>query len=358
MASSEKKQITHNMRNRRRLRYVIGIGLIFVVAVFILNMCVGPTGTYGIGEMFNALISAIQKGGNDLTDIEVIVYSSRFPRTIAALAVGIGLSIAGSMYQAIIRNPLCDPYIMGVSSGAGTAAVAVIALNFTFFGLIPSNSVFLTAIVAMIGGVIAFFCTMFIAEKAGGSSTNYVLAGVIIGLAFSAVQTILISFAGSKVSNALSWLFGSFANVSWTQLAVIVIPAIALSLIPLIWAKEFNLILLGEDNARQMGLEVRNFNRVMLILASLLTAVCVAFVGIIGFVGLVVPHLCRMILGGDHRLVFPASIVVGATLMMCADFLARMIIPGIELPVGAITTIVGVPVFAYMLIRRGRSYDG
>jgi len=107
---------------------------------------------------------------------------------------------------------------------------------------------------------------------------------------------------------------------------------------------------LGEDQAKQMGLDVRRFNRIMLILASVLTAICVAFVGIIGFVGLVIPHLCRMILGGDHRLVLPASIVLGAILMMG--------IPGIELPVGAITTVIGVPVFAYLLIRKGRMYDG
>ena len=164
--------------------------------------------------------------------------------------------------------------------------------------------------------------------------------------------------AGNQVSNALTWLFGSFSNISWNQIWLVFIPALFLSFVPLIWAKEFNLVLLGEDQAKQMGLDVRRFNRIMLILASVLTAICVAFVGIIGFVGLVIPHLCRMILGGDHRLVLPASIVLGAILMMGADFAAKMIIPGIELPVGAITTVIGVPVFAYLLIRKGRMYDG
>ena len=125
-----------------------------------------------------------------------------------------------------------------------------------------------------------------------------------------------------------------------------------------IWAKELNLILLGDDNAQQMGLNVKRFDTLMLIMASVLTSVCVAFVGIIGFVGLVVPHVCRMILGGDHRLVLPASMVLGGALMLLADLLARMIMMPLELPVGAITTVVGVPVFAYLLIKKGRIYNG
>lgn len=349
---------SHNRRNKHRLFGVLVAGLILTVIVFFVSLSYGSGGNMSFTDSLAALVSAIGKGGNNLNYEETLVYESRFPRTLAAVAVGIGLSIAGSVYQAIIRNPLVDPYIMGVSSGAGTAAIAVIAFDFTFFGLFPLHSPYLVAITAMIGGMIAFLCTMLIAEKAGGSSVNYVLAGVVVGLAFSAVQTIMMSMAGNKVSNVLSWLFGSFSNVSWEQLWVIVIPAVILSLIPLIWAKEFNLILLGEDQAKLMGLNVRAFTIGMLTLASVLASVCVAFVGVIGFVGLVIPHLCRMILGGDHRLVMPTSIVMGALMMMLADFVSRMLIYGQELPVGAITTIIGVPVFAWLLIRKGRIYNG
>lgn len=352
------ENLKHNLRSKHRLLVTLLSGITITILIFIVCLCYGPTTVLSPWEMLSSLASAISKGGQGLTYNELMVFESRLPRTLAALAVGIGLSIAGSMYQAIIRNPLVDPYIMGVSAGAGTAAVAVIAFDFTFFGLFSPHSIYLTAFSAIIGGIIAFFATMFIAEKAGGNSVNYVLSGVVVGLAFSAVQTLLLSFAGNQVSNALSWLFGSFANVSWYQVWLIVFPALAMSLAPLIWAKEFNLVLLGEDQAQQMGLNVKRFNRVMLILASVLTSVCVAFCGIIGFVGLVIPHLCRMILGGDHRLVLPASIALGGALMMLADLAARMIIPGMELPVGAITTIIGVPVFAYLLIKRGKIYEG
>lgn len=326
--------------------------------MFIICICVGPTVILSPGEAFSALVTALEKGGENLTYEEVMVYSSRLPRTVLALVIGMGLSIAGVIYQAIIRNPLVDPYIMGVSSGAGTAAIAVIAFDFTFFGLFSHNSLFLTAVSAMVGGVIAFAITMLLAEKSGGTSTNYVLAGVVVGMVFAAIQSIMLTTASNDVGNSLSWIYGSFANVVWEQVPVVFFPVLGMVFGSLIWAKEFNLVLLGEDQAKQMGLNVRLFNRSMLVLASVLTSLCVAFVGIIGFVGLVIPHLCRMILGGDHRLVMPVSIAFGGCLLMFADLLSRMLWSGFELPVGAITTLIGIPVFAWLLIRRGKMYDG
>lgn len=350
--------LSHNTRNKHRLKFVLGIAILLIIVTFTLCICIGSTSVLNPVEAYSALFSAIAKGGNGLDTVETMVFVSRLPRTLAALSVGIGLAIAGSVYQAIIRNPLVDPYIMGVSSGAGIAAIAVIAFDFTFFGLFSNHSIFLIAIAAVVGGLVAFGCTMIIAEKAGGSSINYVLAGVVVGLAFSALQTIMLTMAGNKLSNALSWLYGSFAEVTWAQVGVILFLSVFLSLIPMFWAKEFNLVLLGEDQAREMGLDVRKFNRLMLILASVLTSVCVAFCGVIGFVGLVIPHLCRMILGSDHRMVLPASFCFGAVMLMLADLLSRTGYYGIELPVGAITTIIGIPVFAYLLIKKGRMYDG
>ncbi len=346
-------------RNKRRLVTVLIIGLILTFILFVMSLMYGPSGNYSFVDALSNFCSGLSAtiSGQGLTYDEIMVFDSRGCRAVAAVAVGVGLSISGSIYQAIIRNPMVDPYIMGVSAGAGVAAVSTIAFNFTFFGLL-GDVTYATPIVAMVGGVIAFGCTMLLAEKAGGSSTNYVLAGVIIGLVFSAIQTLMLSMAGDKLNSAMSWLFGSFANIDWEEAIMVLIPSLAMSLVPLVWAKEFNLVLLGEEQARQMGLDVRRFNRWMLILASVLASVCVAFVGIIGFVGLVVPHLCRMILGGDHRLVMPASMVVGAALMLAADLFAKLIMNPLELPVGAITTVIGAPVFAYLLIKKGRMYDG
>lgn len=344
--------------NKRRLGFVLVIGLILMLIAFMCCLAYGPSMSLSPWEAVANMFSAIKKGGSGLTLSELVVYESRLPRAIAAIGVGVGLAVAGCIYQAVIRNPMVDPYIMGVSSGAGTFAVAAIASGFTLFGLF-SDSNYGVPILAIIGGLFAFGLTMLIAAKAGNSATSYVLAGVVIGLAFSSIQTVILTTSDSeKLHSAISWLFGSFTSVDWSVVWIILFPSIFISLSFLFWAKELNLILLGDDNAQQMGLNVRRFDTMMLIMASVLTSVCVAFVGIIGFVGLVVPHVCRMILGGDHRLVLPASMVLGGALMLLADLLARMIMIPLELPVGAITTVIGVPVFAYLLIKKGRIYNG
>ena len=348
---------THNTKSKRKLYAIIILGLMLLIGSSLLSLCVGSKTTMGVGDAVTGLISSLQKHGNNLTADEYLIYVDRMPRIIAAIGAGIGLAVAGAMYQAVIKNPLVEPYIMGVSSGAGTMAIAVIAFEFTFFGLFPLNSPYLTAICAIIGGLLAFFVTMLLAVKTGGKSINYVLAGVVIGLVFSAIQSLMIIQAGNKITNAISWLYGSFTGITWEEAWLVLIPAITLSLVPLLWAREFNLILLGDDQAKQMGLNAEKFDRLMLILASILTAFCVAFCGVIGFVGLVVPHVSRMILGGDHRLMLPVTIVLGGTLMVMADLLARILVTGFELPVGAVTTIIGVPMFAYLLITKRRGYD-
>ena len=348
---------SHNTKSKRRLYAVVILGVLALVIVSLVSLCVGNKTTMGLGEALSALISSLQKHGQGLTSNEYLIYVDRMPRIIAAIGAGIGLSIAGAMYQAVIKNPLVEPYIMGVSSGAGTLAIAVIAFDFTFFGLFAANSPYLTAICAIVGGLLAFGVTMFLALKTGGKSINFILSGIVIGLVFSAIQSLMIIMAGHKITDALSWLYGSFVSITWEEAWLILVPAIALSFIPIIWAKELNLILLGDDQAKQMGLNVELFNKFILIAASILTAFCVAFCGIIGFVGLVIPHLSRMIMGGDHRMMLPVSMALGGSLMVLSDLLARMLLSGFELPVGAVTTMIGIPVFAYLLIKRGRSYD-
>ena len=348
---------SHNTKSKRRLYAVVILGTIVLVIVSLASMCIGNKTTMGVDEAVSALVSSLQKNGRGLTSNEYLIYVDRMPRIIAAIGAGIGLSIAGAMYQAVIKNPLVEPYIMGVSSGAGTLAIAVIAFDFTFFGLFAANSPYLTAICAIVGGLLAFGITMFLAVKTGGKSINFILSGIVIGLVFSAIQSLMIIMAGHKITDALSWLYGSFVSITWEEAWLILVPAIAISFIPIIWAKELNLILLGDDQAKQMGLNTDVFNKFILISASVLTAFCVAFCGIIGFVGLVIPHLSRMIMGGDHRMMLPVSMALGGSLMVLSDLLARMLLSGFELPVGAVTTIIGIPVFAYLLIKRGRSYD-
>lgn len=342
---------------RKRFAVIIAAGLFFSVVMFLISIAISSGGIIPITDALSSLISAIQKGGNNLNTEELYIFQSRLPRAIAAIGVGAGLATAGCMFQALIRNPLVDPYITGVSSGAGCFAILVVVLGISISAL-SDYSNYIIPLAAIGGGLLAFGITLSVAEGAGGSATNYILAGTIVGFAFSSVQTIFLSLQKDNLTNVMWWLYGSFANITWENAFLVLIPSIAISLIVMLWAREFNLFMSGEEQANQLGLNVRKFKAVMMVVASVLTSVCVAFVGVIGFVGLVIPHACRMLLGGDHRLIMPASIVLGACLMLFADLVARTVIAPLEIPVGAITALIGTPVFAYMLIRRGREYDG
>jgi len=339
----------------RRLRLVlvslIGIGVLFIL--FFSYLAVGAV-DFGFFDVIGALISAIQKGGQDLTPIEAIVYHARLPRAIGVIAVGIGLSVSGVVLQAIIRNPLVDPYITGISSGAGLMAAIVMASGITFLGSLT----FTVPIAAFIGAIAAFACTILLAEASGGRSISFVLAGVIVGLGFSAFTTIILVFAGDQVHGILFWLFGSFTGVSWTNVWVMLIPILMLAIAVCLYARELNLILLGDEQARQLGLNVKGFKRLIIVLTSILTALSVAFTGIISFLGLIVPHISRILVGGDHRILLPVSMLMGANILLLGDIVARTAARPMELPVGAIIALIGVPFFAYLMIRRGKQYVG
>ncbi len=356
-------------RKKRRFAVIVVFGIVMSFVAFLISISISSGGVISISEAVSALFSAIGKvtaspeeieanpAAYKLNTLELFIYESRLPRTIAAIAVGAGLSIAGCMYQAIIRNPLVDPYITGVSSGAGCLAIAVVALGITI-PMIPNSTLYIMPVAAIIGGLVAFSITMLVAEGAGGSATNYILAGTIVGFAFSSVQTIFLTLSLDNIQNTMWWLYGSFAVVTWENAWLVFVPTILMSVLSMVWAREYNLFMMGEEQAKQLGLNVKLFKRLMLVLASVITALCVAFCGIIGFVGLIIPHACRMALGSDYRLVMPASMVLGAMLMLFADLLARTVLSPQELPVGAITAIIGTPIFAYMLMRKGRQYDG
>jgi iron complex transport system permease protein len=340
---------------QRRLRLIV-ISIIGIVALFIFFIAYLSVGAvdYGFFEVMDALFSAISKGGQDLTPIESIVYNLRLPRGLGVIGVGIGLSVAGVVLQAVIRNPLVDPYITGISSGAGLAAAIAMSSGITFFGSLT----FTVPIAAFIGAIGAFACTILLAESAGGRPITYVLAGVVVGLGLSAFTTMILLFAGGDVHGILFWLYGSFTGVSWNNIWIIMIPVLALTLGIGLYARELNLILLGDEQARQLGLNVRNFKRLCMVLASILTAFSVAFTGIIMFLGLIVPHISRLIVGSDHRILLPMSMLMGANILLLADIMARVAASPLELPVGAIISLIGAPFFAYLMIRRGKEYVG
>ena len=337
-------------KGKSRLMLVIVLGTLALFLILMISLAFGPV-KMPLSDVWVALQNIIANGPE--TGTERIIYYLRLPRVIGAFFIGMGLAMAGAVFQAIIRNPLVDPYITGVSSGAGFGATVAITSTVAVSSV---SGMYLIPVGAFVGGLLAFGLTFVIAESSGGRAINYVLGGVIVGMGFGSVTTIFMILSDDRVHDILYFLFGSFVGINWDNLWIIVVPILLMSIIILLYARELNVVLLGEEQARQLGINVRRFNFTMLVLASLLTAFCVSFVGIIGFVGLIVPHTARMIVGGDHRVLLPASMIIGAIIMSLADLIAKLAYVPIELPVGAIMTMIGVPFFAYLLIRRGKEY--
>jgi len=338
-------------RSKLRLLALIGLGSVALVFLFILSLTLG-TIQMSLEEAMGSTIALIFKFGNPEGLNELVVFYLRMPRAIAAIAVGVGLSTAGVVMQALIRNPLVDPYVTGISSGAGLGAALAGLMGLTLIG----SSVFSLPIAAFVGAVLAFFFTMGLAESAGGRPISYVLSGVIVGIMAGAITTLVITFNSDKLHGILFWMFGSFANVGWDIALMITIPVALTCALVLFYARDLNVILLGDEQAKQLGLDTVMLKRCMIAVVSILAGVCVAFTGIIGFVGLIVPHVARILVGGDHRMLLPSSMILGAILLLAADIACKTLASPMELPVGAIISVIGAPFFAYLMIRTGKQY--
>lgn len=282
---------------------------------------------------------------------ETILFDIRLPRTVLILLAGAALSGSGAAYQGLFRNPLADPYIIGVASGAGLGAVIAMALNWptTFFGAL------VIPIAAFIGAVITVSVVYGLARVGRATPlSTLILAGVAIGSFATAITTFLMLSSQAELRRAISWMLGGFAFGGW-QPVVAILPYIALGLITLsLLGRPLNVLQFGDDQAQQLGLRVDRVKLVVVLAASLTTAAAVAFAGIIGFVGLAVPHVVRLLWGGDYRRLIPLSIIAGAALLLLADILARTIIAPQEVPLGVVTAMFGAPFFLWLLRRTKR----
>ena len=300
-----------------------------------------------IGSVFisPAELWKILRGLGDET-FTFIIWQIRLPRTVLVALTGAALSGSGAAYQGLFRNPLADPFLIGVASGAGLGAVIAMSIQwpYSFWGLmaIPMS--------AFIAALLTVFIVYFLA-RVGQTipTTNLILAGV----AFSSFATSLTSFlmlrSTSEVRRALGWLLGGASQAGWTAILAI-LPYIVIGLgILLINGHRFNLLQFGDDQAQQLGLNITRTKTILLIAASLATAAAVAFSGIIGFIGLVVPHVIRIWFGGDYRRLIPLSIIGGASALLVSDVVARIVLAPQEIPVGIITSLVGAPFFLWVL---------
>jgi iron complex transport system permease protein len=286
-------------------------------------------------------------GGADATT-RAIVLDLRLPRIILATLVGGGLAVSGAAFQALLRNPLAEPYILGVSGGAAVGAVAATVLGFA--AVLP----WAVPLAAFTGAMLAIVLVFWIAIRVGrGLDTRVLLlAGVVIGAFFNAVIFLLLTFADvESFRSAVFWMMGSLSSASWatTVLAGAYVVPLTIAIVAL--ARTFNLLALGDETAHYLGVRVERARIAAYIMASLIVAAAVATCGVIGFVGLIVPHALRMQWGSDHRLLLPGSFLAGGAFLLIMDTAARTLAAPAELPVGVITAIVGVPLFVVILVR-------
>ncbi len=327
----------------RVTRNLAALAATVLVAVFA-GVALGPSGLTP-GEVAAALL------GDDASAAADIVWRVRIPRVALAAAVGASLATAGVLFQAILRNPLADPYILGVSGGAALAGVAVLALGGSFgigYAAVPPA--------AFVGAIATLLGLLAVVGPTGRLSTHTVLlTGVVFNAFASAIIVFLASLSGFEDGGSIFlWLIGSVSDAradvaGWVVLFLVVGLACALPM-----ARSLDLMALGEESASALGVDAERVKRILLVSASLMVGAAVAVAGLIGFVGLVVPHLLRLVLGPDHRQLVPAAALGGAAFLVVCDTVARIILNGPELPVGAVTALAGGPFFLWLLRRSSR----
>ncbi len=326
----------------------LGISCLILFGVMVLAV--------GVGTIYIAPADVLRAVGHGLNQTlegttDTIIWKIRLPRVLMAAVVGASLALSGVAYQGIFRNPLADPYLLGVASGASLGAGLAIVLGAS----IPFFAHLGVPILSFLFSLIAVFLVILLAKQGSSIPTvSLILAGTVLGSSFTAATSFLMLLSREQAATILAWLMGSFGLASWAKLAT-VLPFMLLSAIAISFSgRAMNLLQLGEEQAAQLGLPVEGFKYGLITLATLATSAAVSVSGIIGFVGLMVPHAVRLAFGPDHRSLIPMSALLGAIFMVLADLLARSVISPAEIPIGVVTALVGGPFFLYLLKRQGK----
>ncbi|SMC95451.1 iron complex transport system permease protein [Desulfocicer vacuolatum DSM 3385] len=280
---------------------------------------------------------------------EVIVMDIRTPRVLLSILVGMGLAVSGAAMQGLFRNPMAEPYVLGMSSGAAVGACLAIVL-----GMGRVFGPFAIPILAFTGATVTIFVVYNIARTGNRVPTEtLLLAGIAVGLFLYAVVSFLkISASMENLQNVVLWLMGSFAMATWMDVKIVILPLLGGICVLCFMVRELDILQFGEETAIHLGMNVETVKRILLIASALVTGAAVSVSGIIGFVGLIVPHMVRMAMGSRHRILLPASALCGAIFLVCCDTLARVVSQPSEVPIGIITAAIGAPYFVYLLKRR------
>lgn len=317
---------------------------LLVLAVFAVLAVMGIVFSLAKGALYIAPEQVWQIMLNSTSDAKgQVIWNIRLPRTLVGALVGMNLALAGAILQAVMRNPLADPHIIGISSGAGLAGVAVMIL-------FPSMEYLITPI-AFVGAMLAAVIIYVLAWKGGIRPVRIILAGVAVSAFLGSGISALMIFYSDRVHGALMWMVGGLSARSWPHMEIILPYTLIGGLLAFLGATRLNVLQLGDDMARGLGLNVERTRIVMTAIAALLAASAVSVAGLLGFVGLVVPHAARLLIGSDYRYLLPASALLGIAVVTVSDMLARTVLAPVELPVGIIMAFVGAPFFLYLLRR-------
>jgi iron complex transport system permease protein len=351
-------------QHRRRVQLVLGGLIALLVVAMGASLAIGAV-TIAPGQVLAILGDQV---GLPLpwayeTRQELVLMGIRLPRVLLAIGVGGGLAVSGAVMQGLFRNPLADPSLIGVSSGAALAAVVAIVLGSTVFGAWTDTlGAFLLPAAAFAGGVTATLVVYRLATREGRTSVaTMLLAGIAINALAGAGTGLMIFIADDDQLRDLTfWTLGSLGGATWTRLAVVGPCLLGGMLVAPLFARPLNALLLGEGEALHLGINTERVKKLVIVLAALVVGAAVAVSGIIGFIGLVVPHLLRLAVGPDHRVLVPGSALLGGALLLGADLLARIIVAPAELPIGIVTALLGAPFFLWLLLRdrkRGTGYS-
>jgi iron complex transport system permease protein len=323
------------------------------------------------GLLVAGIVGALQVGSAPLTTRDVlaalgggaadettraIVLQVRLPRVILSVIVGAGLAASGTVFQGIFRNPMADPYIIGVSAGAALGATIAIVSGLTLAGS-GAGAVTTLAFVGALGVTLLVYR---LAWARGGIAVEHLLlAGIAVGAFLGAIISALQLFGGESLQQVIFWLMGGFSGRTWAHVRLAALPAAVGYVVARLIARDLNLMAMGDETARSLGVPVARARALLIMAGSLMAAAAVAVSGLIGFVGLVIPHLVRLLTGPDHRRLLPSAALAGGFILLLADTLARSVMPPADVPVGIVTAALGAPFFLYLLRRhRRRTYWG
>lgn len=327
----------------RKLFFIV----LLVVVLFGVVLIALSQGASSVGffESFKALFR--QKTGL----AHAIVWELRLPRIVMAILVGCGLALAGSVFQAILRNPLASPYTLGIASSSGFGAVVAIIFSGSYY------SQYLIAGSAFFFALLASLLILGIAKFKSATPETMILAGIAIMFLFSSLSSLL-QYMGTveEVHEIVFWFFGSLSKVGWKEIGVASVMILLPVPVMLRWSWDFNLLAAGDESAKALGVNVTRIRMCGVVFASLITAAAICFTGVIGFIGLVAPHIARMVIGGDHWFLLPASALIGGILVLAADTLGRTCWAPQIIPLGIVTSFIGVPFFFYLLMKKKREY--